>query len=99
MIIYAEDTEEVRESKRRANEEEMANEYKRGALLLPSGIPTRCKVDQPGDHFLSPPKYRQGDEQFTNGVTRNTYFDGREKKFTALGFAGRARISRESVTV
>ena len=91
MIIYESDSEEVRASKRRANEEEMAKEHKQGALRLPLGIPKDCKIDQPGDIKRSQWDYRLGDTQYTNGVVRNTYFDGTQKKFTALGFAGRAK--------
>ena len=71
MIINKEDSEEMRASKRRANEEEMAKEHELGALRLPLGIPKRCKVDQPGDVKRREWDYRLGDAQYTNGDWRN----------------------------
>ena len=91
MIINKEDSEEMKASKRRVLEIEMRNDYKQGALRLPLGIPKDCKIDQPGNIKRSEWDYRLGDTQFCNGEVRNVYFDGHQKKFTALGFAGRAK--------
>jgi len=46
VAIYVEDSEEVRESKRRENEIEMRKYYQQKAEQLPLGLPLNCKVEQ-----------------------------------------------------
>jgi len=100
VTIFSRDSEEVRRGKREENRRAMQKDHQRGALLLPTGIPGNCKVEQPRAQmeYILTPTYKQGDTQYTNGEVRNMYFDGRENKRYAWGFAGRARITRESVT-
>lgn len=93
MRIFAEDNEEVKEGKRRINEEEMRKDHQRGALLLPLGILETCKVEQPREQqeHISPPTYIIGDTQYTNGEVRNYYKNGHGKFSWKWGFAGRAK--------
>ena len=93
VAIYAEDTEEVRASKRRANEKIMAEDHKRGALLLPLGIPKECKIDQ--KETRPTPTYKQRPLYLGTGLTKNVYFDGHQHKYYAWGFSGMARANNE----
>lgn len=88
VAIYEGDSEEVRIGKREENEKEMANDHYRGSLLLPTGIPERCKVEQPRDHLRPEWDYIQGDEQFTNGMTRVRWYDGKNVGHYGRVFSG-----------
>ena len=90
--IFESDSEEIRKIKRGHNTIASVIYHQRGAESLPTGIPKNCKVEQPraqGEH-ISTPTYVLGDQQYTNGLTRNLYINGHNKFTHKMGFAGRA---------
>ena len=97
VVIYESDTEEVRRDKRETNLIEMAEDYQCGSEKRPYCISEDCKVDQPED--IERQKrlwdYRIGDTQFTNGLLRIQYINGKNRKEYHMGFAGRARSESE----
>ena len=96
MIINEGDSEELRKVKRKWCEREMRQTHEWGALKLPSGIPIGCKIEQPraqAEH-ISTPTYKQKIPA-GNGITRNCYINGANRKEYAMGFAGRARKQGE----
>jgi hypothetical protein len=88
MRIDKEDSEEMKASKRKVLAAEMANDHYLASLLLPIGIPERCKVEQPRDHLRLEWDYIQGDEQFSNALTRVRYYDGKNVGHYGRVFSG-----------
>jgi hypothetical protein len=88
MRIDKEDSEEIRRVKREWNVKEMALGYRWGSMLLPLGIPKDCHVEQPRDHLRAEWDYIQGDEQYTNALTRVRYYDGKNVGHYRRVFSG-----------
>ena len=80
----------LREAMRRQNDIEMREDYERGALSLPTGIPENCKVDQGRVHVE--PSFILGDA-CTNGVVRMRMYDGNDKGYYDTVFCGSSHTS------
>ena len=92
VVIYEEDSEEVRKDKREANMQEMKEEHQIGAIYLLSGVPLGCKVEQPRDQLREDYDGIQGVACWmSNGNTWIRYKNGANKYEYHMGFAGPAR--------
>jgi hypothetical protein len=97
MIIYATDSEKVRESKRIANLEEQKQRYILGAmepLTEPQQLAIRVGIEQ-AKQQLKLWDYVLYDTAFTNGEVRIRYQNGHNKYEYHMGFAGRARTPQQ----